>query len=532
MSTTNDQPIPSNTPIIVGVGQITERVCENLAEASSHADLAAQACERALNDTGVLNLARNIDTMVTVRTFADSGSLGSCPFGMSDNLPRAISQRIGANPERAIYGVLGGETPQKLTAEFCERLMNRESEDTPTPYRMIMITGAEVIATIRAAKRQGVTLDWHEVTGGQLEDRGITGGYALFGEEEIRHGMSNAMPYYALMENARRANLKLGRDAYNPQMGQIFEHYSQIAATNPLSFFPKAMSASELITLTPSNPMLMAPYPRNLIAKDGVNQAAAALLTTVGEARRLGIAREKWVFLHGYADTQEQPFLQRPDLGDSPAMRSSLLNALKHAERTIDDIQHMDLYSCFPIVPILARDVLELTEGDPRALTTTGGLPFFGGPGNNYTLHGIASLVERLRDDPGSYGLVYGNGGWMSKHSTGIYSTAPPNTPLHPNHNEALQQELDQQPHALTNATPQGRATLETYTVAYRQQEPEYALVVARLQATGERFLALSYQPGSIEYLVQRDPLGESLNVSHDISGNIFHFSEQPANTC
>ena len=70
--------------------------------------------------------------------------------------------------------------------------------------------------------------------------------------------------------------------------------------------------------------------------------------------------------------------------------------------------------------------MLGIAADDPRPLTVTGGLPYFGGPGNNYVTHSIASMVETLRADPGSLGLVTANGWYVTKHSIGIYSTDPP----------------------------------------------------------------------------------------------------------
>lgn len=55
----------------------------------------------------------------------------------------------------------------------------------------------------------------------------------------------------------------------------------------------------------------------------------------------------------------------------------------------------------------------------------TGGLPFFGGPGNNRSMRAIATMVSLLRARPGGYGLVTANGGLLSRHATGIYSTTP-----------------------------------------------------------------------------------------------------------
>ena len=64
---------------------------------------------------------------------------------------------------------------------------------------------------------------------------------------------------------------------------------------------------------------------------------------------------------------------------------------------------------------------------DPaRPLTLTGGLTFGGGPGNNYTTHGIAAMVTALRADPGAVGLVTGLGWYATKHAVGVLASRPP----------------------------------------------------------------------------------------------------------
>ena len=53
------------------------------------------------------------------------------------------------------------------------------------------------------------------------------------------------------------------------------------------------------------------------------------------------------------------------------------------ADCTISEIDAFDIYSCFPSAIQIACDEIGLDIDDPRNLTVTGGLPYFGGPGNN-----------------------------------------------------------------------------------------------------------------------------------------------------
>src|SRR3546814_625192 len=228
--------------------------------------------------------------------------------------------------------------------------------------------------------------------------------------------MIDAPSTYAVLENARRARLGQGRAEYAASIGRLFEPFTRVAAKNPYAAAPVERSAEELVTVTERNRMIADPYPRFVVSRDQVNQGAAVLVTSVATAERLGIPKEKWVFLNGHADTFEREIMERPDLGTSPGAVRATTAALDMAGLTTSDIACFDLYSCFPIAVSNVVEGLGLDEEDPRGFTVTGGLPFFGGAGNNYSMHAIAETVQRLRDDPGAFGLVGANGGIGRAH--------------------------------------------------------------------------------------------------------------------
>ncbi len=518
--------IDNNTPILVGVGQITEAVPEDLTTASSHADLAAQAAKLALQDAGGEALADHIDTIVGVRTFANSTPTYACPFGDSNNFPRSVGNRIGANPKQAIYEIVGGQSPQKLVGEFFEKLHAGDTE-------MVLLAGGEVMANIKVASKQKVKLDWRETVDGQLEDRGMTDGEHLITRLEFEHKLMQPIQFYGLMEQARRGDKQQDLENYSKDMGECFSKLSQVAANNPLSVNQQAYDCDTLITPADDNKMLTSPYTKHLVAKDGVNQAAALLLTTVGKAKQLGIDEKQWVYLHGYADTKERVLLKRNKIGHSKAMEQALLGSLEAAGKTTADLAHMDIYSCFPIVVNEAKDILNIANDDPRPLTQTGGLAFFGGPGNNYTMHGIAALVETLRADPGSYGLAYGNGGWMSKHSAGIYSTTPPADGWQACDSSSLQAVVNADPQPEVDYAPEGEAVLEAYTVNYFQGKPLNSVVIGRLKHNQKRFYASNpfFDQETLNETVKGDVLGKTIYVQPDPKGNRYAYSQAQVET-
>lgn len=506
------------TPIIVGVGQFTNPIDGPDYTPMSSVEIAAAAARVAIKDAeGAVALAPHVDAIATTRTFEDTGPPRNTSFGKSNNFPRSIAKRAGIDPDVAIWERAGGNTPQTLASEMFDRIASGE-------LSMVLLAGGESTSTIRALDKAGEEVDWSEIVDGPVEDRG-SGLEGLMEEALATHGVVTAPSIYGLIENARRANRKRSRTEYTQEMAELFAPFSQVAATNPFSSTRRAYTSDELSEKSHGNRLISDPYPRLLVARDQVNQGAAVVLTSVECARELGIPEEKWVYMHGRADLREHALLERADLGASPAAAAAVNAALSTAGISVSGLSHIDLYSCFPISVFAVCDALGLEVDDPRGLTTTGGLPFFGGPGSNYSMHGIASIVECLRNTPGSYGLVGANGGVLSKYSVGVYSTRP--TDWNPSDTKALQAELDAVPSLLTVQHAEGAARVETYTLEYdRNGTPTMGVVIGRLQKGGERFVAKTEagDVGTLQAMHDIDPLGRSIRVRPVEGGNRFVF--------
>ena len=265
----------------------------------------------------------------------------------------------------------------------------------------------------------------------------------------------------------------MSRSAYAAQMGALFAPFTKVAAANPHAAAPVERTAAELVTPTERNRPITDPYTRFLVARDQVNQGAAVLLLPAGTARDLGVPPEACVYLHGHADLTERDVLDRADLGASPAAALAIRHALEQAGISLAGLDLLDLYSCFPIAVLAVCDGLGLDPADPRGLTLTGGLPFFGGPGNNYSMHAIAEMVTGLRARPGAFGLVGANGGILSKYSAAVFSTAP--APWRPSENAALQEQVAAWPPVPQATAADGPAVIESWTVAYPRSGPRWA---------------------------------------------------------
>lgn len=514
----NESDIDPATPVIVGVGQFSESVGSDGYRGLSPAELAAAAARAAMLDAlPGSSIASEVDVIATTRTFEDSGVVAA-PFGKSDNFPRTIARHAGVNPELAILETSSGDSPQRLVNEFCRRIGSGE-------VRMALLAGAEATSTVRNAQSQSTQLDWSDSPGGSLENRGPG---IVRHRWQTMHRINGAPPAFALCENARRARLHLSRDDYRDEMARLFAPFTRIAASHPHASSKKVYEAQELSRIDERNRMIADPFSRLLIARDQVNQGAALLLTSVGMARQLGIPREKWVFLHGHCEVRERPLHRREDLGSAPGARMAAQTALRNAGIGVDDVSFFDFYSCFPIaVENVAVDGLGLSPDDSRGLSVTGGLPYFGGPGNNYSMHGIATIVERLRYQPGTWGLVGANGGTLLKYAVGVYSTRP--TQARGFDSSGVQRQVDALPGPAFTNEPEGAATIETYSIVYDKGLPAYAIVVGRLKGNGARFFANDFErdPATLAFMVEHDPLGHSIHVTTTAEGNRFTLTRE-----
>jgi acetyl-CoA C-acetyltransferase len=497
------------TPVLLGVGQAAERIDDPEYRAMSPVELAAAAAQAAIDDCGGAAVAPAIDTIGAVRQFEISGPVASALLGRSNNYPRSVAKRIGAEPARAILEIVGGQGPQHLISELAAEIAAGRSE-------VAMVFGSDATSTLRHFARAETKPDFSETVDGDLEDRGH-GIEKLITRYTVIHGLTSAPIQYALLENARRAGTGLGPAEYGRRMAELFAPFSRVAAGNPFAAAPVERTVDELITVTESNRMIAEPYPRLMVARDQVNQGAAALLMSVGAARRLKVPEENWVYLHGHADLQEQPLLERADLGHAPSAVLAVREALAMAGIGIDDVATFDLYSCFPVPVFNICDGMGIAPDDPRGLTLTGGLPFFGGAGNNYSMHGVAETVARMRSTPGQFGLVGANGGILSKYSVGVYSTTP--TEWKPDRSAELQAHIGSLPTQAVTEAADGAATIETYTVR-RDSGRLTGIIIGRLAADDIRFLSTTEDAELIALLTDGDPLGSSVRVRSFDYGN------------
>jgi acetyl-CoA C-acetyltransferase len=242
---------------------------------------------------------------------------------------------------------------------------------------------------------------------------------------EIERGLAVPAAQYALVDTALAAADGDDGDALRRRLGQLWSGFSAVAAGNPDAWDRTAYSPDDIATPGPGNRMIATPYTKRLCSQWNVSSAAALVLCSAEAARRSGVPDDGWVFPVAGAESNAMvPLTARRDLHRSAGFARAGQRALELAGRTVDVIDHLDLYSCFPAaVRVQAR---ELGIDGERPLTVTGGMTFAGGPLNNYVLQSTAAMADRLRGSPGATGLVTTVSGMLTKQAAAVWSSAPP----------------------------------------------------------------------------------------------------------
>ncbi|MEU1985118.1 acetyl-CoA acetyltransferase [Nocardia sp. NPDC019395] len=484
------------TPVLVGAGQIVHRPGEP--GLPGPVELAAESLRRAGADSGTGDaLLRSADVIASVATVTR-------PY---PDLAALVAAEIGATPKRTLQSApYGGDAPQRLLNLLSRQIAEGRAD-------IALICGAESVASWTAAKRAGVAPDWPAQDENVAPDEVIGADDGPSTDMEIAAGLWGPIYVYALMESAMRNRLGLDSESHLARIGGLWSRFSEVAARNPYAWLPGERTVAELVTTGPDNRMVSSPYPKLLMANLTVDQGAGLILCSAAAADAAGVPRDLWIFPHGGATATETWYVsERTDIAASPAIAAAGRAALAGAGVGIDEIAHIDLYSCFPVAVQVAAAALGLPIDDPaRPLTVTGGLTFGGGPGNNYSTHGIATMAGILRRNPDDYGLTTALGWYITKHGVGVYSAKPPARPFRPVEAEV--------PVARRDTAPgyTGPAVIEAYTVPHRKgasgDEAE-AVVVSALNPAGARILVRATDSETIAACATGDRLGAAIDIT------------------
>ena len=326
--------VDDNMPVLVGCGDVTD-MDTPFEKGRSPYDLIAQASRLALDDTGAGRIGEAIDTLAMIRLFSDTSHRFATKLGASTNAPKTIANRLGLNPDRLIYSWNGGNMPQYLLNMFAEAITRGEMKGA-------LLCGGEALRTQYGAERANLPVSWAEDPGGTHEQIGDP--RRGWNDHEDKHNMRAAIAMYPLFENAIRGARGRSIDEHMKAMGRLMAGFSRVAAANPLATRRDGFTAERLVTVDAENRWIGFPYPRYLNSNAFIDQAAAVVMTSAGNARKLGVPENKWVFLHGCADGHDHWYVsERIDLHSSPAIREASRIALSMAGRTLADMTFLDL---------------------------------------------------------------------------------------------------------------------------------------------------------------------------------------------
>ena len=478
--------------MLVGVGQILNRI-ETLDDALEPLEMMLRALASAEQDTGVSNVLPQAQSVRVVR--------GMWPY---ENPAKVIAERIGAAGAQTVGTLIGGNQNQAVINETALDILESNLD-------LVVITGAEYGNSSGKARRAGVELPTTKAPG--TYDRVI--GAAQQPEHhdyEIAKGIRQAIQVYPMYDNAIRFNRGESMAEHIERVSGLWSRFNDVAQGNPNAWVRENMTAQEIRTPSASNRRISFPYTKFMNANMSVNMGAALIMCSVAKARALGIDESKWVYPHaGVRGYDHFSASVRDNFYTSPGIRFIARRLLEMTQTNLDDLDTVDLYSCFPSAVQVAA--AEYGLGEDRDLTVTGGLTFGGGPLNNYVMHSIARTVELLRETADGRGLVTANGGNLYKHVHGIYGKQPPVVDFRVAN---VQPEIDAEPARECLAEYTGDATIESYTVMFDADDMPTVGHVACLTPTGERTWVNTTDSDLMVAMTQEEFCGRPVSIAEE----------------
>jgi acetyl-CoA C-acetyltransferase len=480
-------------PVIVGVGEISDRPKE-LAAGLEPLALLEEALKRAEADSGG-------------KLLGEIGSLDIVNFlSWRYRDPEIqLSNRLGIKPKHAYYGPVGGESPIRYLHEAAQRIARGECS-------VAAVCGAEAQSTATKAERVGVALPWTPFAHDVPEPKR---GAAFQKPMAVTLGVFRPVTVYPFYEAATSAHWGQTPREAMAESGQLWSTYSDVASQNPNAWLKRRFTSDEITAPSPDNRLIAWPYTKLMVANPMVNMGAAVLMTSLAKARAAGIPEDRLVYFWGGASAEEQrDYLLRDQFYESHPQNAVLKAAMDLVGGDGRAFDAIELYSCFPCVPKMARRTLGL--GADVQPTVTGGLTFFGAPLNTYMTHAACAMVRKLRGGA-KLGLLYGQGGFVTKHHGLVLSRQAPQGPLA--QDTSVQAEADRHrgavPEFVTEAS--GTGSVESFTVIYgRNGNVEHGVVMLRTQDNGRALARVPAHDGAtLAHLLNMDrtPVGSSGNI-------------------
>lgn len=489
-------PVDPRTPVLIGYGQVNHRDEIDPGTASIEpVDLMVAAAQQAAGP----EVLEAVDSIRVVHMLS----------AHYRNPGHLLGQRLNVKSFVASYSSVGGNTPQSLLNQACLDIQQGRAG-------VVLISGAETWRTRTGLKKMGARLVWTEQDDSVPLPEVTGDDVPMAGDAEMKIKLDRPAYVYPLFEQALRIASGEAIEDHGKRVGELWARFNAVAVNNPNAWIRKPLTAAEIWQPGPQNRMISWPYTKLMNSNNMVDQGAALILTSVEQATRLKVPAQRWVYPLAGADARDTPAIaERAELHRSAAIRIGGARALALAGLGIDDVDYVDLYSCFPSAVQVAAAELGLATDDPhRPLTVTGGLTFAGGPWSNYVTHSIATMAELLAANPGRRGLITANGGYLTKHSFGVYGTEPAKDCEF--RWEDVQPAVDREPTTQGVLDWEGVGTVEAWTTPFnRDGQPEKAFLAVRTP-DGSRALAVITDPASAAATVTDDIAGTKVAVAAD----------------
>ena len=390
--------VDPRTPVLVGAGVASD--------SAPALDLIESAVRAAADDAGAPGLLPTVEWLAVTQ--------GSWEH---TDPARVVAARVGAPSARTAFVQLG--VPQQTPVSTAlSRIRSGELD-------VAVVAGGEA----RAYERAHAEAQPEPVADGRADEVWAPEG-EIVAPAEIAVRLIDAVQQYAIIENALRRAEGLTVDAHLDEIAALWAGFNAVAQSNPRAAFGHPpRDAAFLRAGGPGNRPLAFPYAKWHSTQWTVDQAGALLLCSAEAAQRAGVPRDRWLFPYVALESSLALSLsRRRDLHRWPAMRALGERAAAHLRRPLREIDHVDLYSCFPVAVRVQQRELDLPlDGVP---TVTGGMAFAGGPFNNYTYQSTAALAGRLRADTAALGLISTVSGLLTKPGLAVWSATPPAAPV------------------------------------------------------------------------------------------------------
>jgi len=490
-------------PVIIGIGETVDRPSDTQ-EARHPAQLMADALRLAQEDAHV-NVLQRLDSIDVVDV--------RC-WGYKD-LPGAVCHGVGIAPARQHHTAIGGDVPIRSLREMAQAITEGRS-------RAAALCGGEAAASVQRASRAKASLPWPT----QDVPPRSTPWHEFLHPRAVALELVQPLHVYPLYENACRASWGQTFSEAQRESAELLSRMSRIAASNPTAWIQEPRSAEQIAVISPDNRPVAWPYTKLMVANPQVNQGSALLMTSLAEARRLGVSQDRLIFVWGGVGASEaRDYVSRDRLDRSTAMEAVLGAAGQALANVKTGARFVDLYSCFPCVPKMARRVLNLDLD--QAAGVTGGLTFFGAPLSNYMGHSTNAMVRALRRTTESAaGLLYGQGEHVTKHQALVLGNELPPSEFQLADDQTVAQSAAQArgPSPTILDDFQGPANVETYTAMFgRDGEPERGVVVVRTDEGSRVLIAVPRE--------QDDTLRSLLDTDSELVGRRGHVERDSVGT-